>query len=86
MATRFADHLLTGVIGDRPAATAVPAGTLYASTDESMIYQSDGTDWDDWMEAAARRSAPSLLEVKDDADRRHAGDATDPARGRHERA
>ena len=31
MSTRFIDHLLVGVIGDRPAATAVPAGTLYSS-------------------------------------------------------
>ena len=39
MTTRFIDHLLVGIIADRPAATAVPAGTLYSSTDEAMIYQ-----------------------------------------------
>ena len=30
MSTRFIDHLLVGIIADRPAATAVPAGTLYS--------------------------------------------------------
>lgn len=43
--TRFADHLLTGTHASRPAATAVPAGTLYSCTDHSLIYQSDGTSW-----------------------------------------
>ena len=31
MTTRFADHLLDGTHAARPAATAVPAGTLYAA-------------------------------------------------------
>ena len=44
MSTRFADHLLTGTIGARPAATTVPAGTLYSATDEGRVYQSDGTN------------------------------------------
>ena len=57
MSTRFIDHLLVGIIADRPAATAVPAGTLYSSTDEAMIYQSDGTNWDDWPPPSA---APKL--------------------------
>jgi hypothetical protein len=41
--TRFADHLLTGIHSARPAASAVPAGTLYSCTTHSLIYQSDGT-------------------------------------------
>lgn len=49
MTTRFADHLLVGVIADRPVATAVPVGTLYAATDEGIVYQSDGADWANWV-------------------------------------
>ena len=45
MATRFADHLLDGTHATRPAATAVPAGTLYSCTDHALIYQSDGATW-----------------------------------------
>lgn len=41
--TRFADHLLTGIHSARPAASAVPAGTLYSCTTHALIYQSDGT-------------------------------------------
>src|SRR5262245_8135230 len=48
MSTRFADHLLVGIADDRPVATAVPVGTLYSSTDEGVVYQSDGTDWANW--------------------------------------
>ena len=32
MATRFASHLLTGTHASRPAATAVPEGSLYSCT------------------------------------------------------
>ena len=46
--TRFADHLLTGPHASRPAATAVPAGTLYACSDHSLVYQSDGSSWSTW--------------------------------------
>lgn len=48
MTTRFADHLLQGTHASRPAATAVPAGTLYACTDHDLIYQSDGATWSTW--------------------------------------
>lgn len=48
MAT-FASHLLTGVHGSRPAANAVPAGTLYACSTHGLIYQSDGSStWSTW--------------------------------------
>ena len=71
MSTRFIDHLLVGVIADRPAATAVPAGTLYSCTDEAMIYQSDGTNWDDWAvyPAATAATVEKVIQVKviDDA-------------------
>lgn len=45
MTTRFIDHLLTGTHAARPAATAVPQGTLYSCSTDSLIYQSTGTIW-----------------------------------------
>lgn len=45
--------LLTGVVGSRPAANAVAAGTLYAGTDTSLIYQSDGSSWSTWLGVGA---------------------------------
>jgi hypothetical protein len=48
MTTRFADHLLEGIHSARPAATAVPQGTLYACSTHSLIYQSDGATWSTW--------------------------------------
>lgn len=36
---------------DRPAATAVPAGTLYPCSDHGIIYQSDGATWATWNPA-----------------------------------
>lgn len=49
MTTRFAEHLLSDLVANRPAATAVPEGTLFMSTDEDIIYQSDGSAWASWM-------------------------------------
>jgi hypothetical protein len=46
--TRFADHLLDGTHASRPAATAVPTGTLYSCSDHSLVYQSDGSAWATW--------------------------------------
>lgn len=46
--TNFSDHLLSGDHASRPAATAVPEGTLYACTDHGLIYQSDGSAWSTW--------------------------------------
>lgn len=49
MTTRFIDHLITGDHASRPAANAVPQGTLYSCTDHDKIYQSDGSAaWTDW--------------------------------------
>ena len=78
MTTRFIDHLLVGIIADRPAATAVPAGTLYSSTDEAMIYQSDGTNWDNWAvyPAGSGLAADELFDAKGDL---IAGTAADTA-------
>ena len=44
----FAGHLLTGTLAARPAANAVPAGTLYSSTDNGIVYQSNGAAWSTW--------------------------------------
>ena len=43
--TTFAGHLLTGTHAARPAATAVPAGSLYSCSTHGLIYQSDGATW-----------------------------------------
>lgn len=49
MATTFADHLLgPDTHANRPAATAVPSGTLYSCSDHSLVYQSDGATWSTW--------------------------------------
>ena len=46
--TTFAGHLLDGTHAARPAATAVPAGTLYSCSDHGLVYQSDGATWATW--------------------------------------
>lgn len=49
MTTVFADHLLgPNTHANRPAATAVPSGTLYSCSDHGLIYQSDGATWSTW--------------------------------------
>lgn len=54
MPTKFADHVLTGDHASRPAASAVPEGTLYSCTDHNLIYQSDGTSaWSTWSNPGA---------------------------------
>ncbi len=48
VATRFAEHLLVGDHASRPAANAVPEGTLYSCTDHDLVYQSDTSTWSTW--------------------------------------
>jgi hypothetical protein len=48
MTTGFIDHLQTGTHAARPAATAVPQGTLWSCTTHSLVYQSDGATWSTW--------------------------------------
>lgn len=59
MTTRFIGHLLTGTHAARPAASAVPEGTLYSCTDHSLIYQSDTATWATWLTAGTSVSAGS---------------------------
>jgi hypothetical protein len=66
MSTRFADHLLVGIIDDRPAANTVPVGTLYSASDEKLVYQSNGTDWEDWYLPGEAGVDPGLLDAKGD--------------------
>jgi hypothetical protein len=63
--TRFADHLLTGIHSARPAASAVPAGTLYSCTTHSLIYQSDGSSA--WSTYATLGTAETLAATIADA-------------------
>lgn len=58
MTTRFINHLLTGDHASRPAASAVPEGTLYSCTDHTLIYQSDTSSWSTWIDPSG--SIPSL--------------------------
>jgi len=55
--TRYADHVLSGTTAARPAASSVPAGTLYASSTDGVIYQSSGSAWGTWL------AAPSFTET-----------------------
>lgn len=49
MSTTFANHLLgPDTHANRPAASAVPSGTLYSCDDHDLIYQSDGSSWSTW--------------------------------------
>jgi hypothetical protein len=58
--TRFADHLLIGVHASRPAASAVPAGSLYSCTTHNKIYQSDGaTTWSDYVVSLVGPTGPT---------------------------
>ncbi len=52
MAT-FAAHLTKGLFSARPAATTVPAGSLYAATDTNIVYQSDGATWSTYFSISA---------------------------------
>jgi hypothetical protein len=52
--TRFADHIIgPGTHASRPAATAVPAGTVYACTTDSKLEQSNGSAWSDYFSGGA---------------------------------
>lgn len=54
MTTRVTDILrATDTLANRPAATAVPAGTLYSASDTAIIYRSDGTTWSTWATLAS---------------------------------
>lgn len=67
MTTRFADHLLHGTHAARPAATAVPEGTLYACSDHGLVYQSDGATWTTWATLGGTETLPaSILDAKGD--------------------
>lgn len=65
--TTFAGHLLTGNHGARPAATAVPAGTLYSCSTHALVYQSDGATWSTWGTQGSAETLPvSILDTKGD--------------------
>jgi hypothetical protein len=67
MATRFADHLLDGTHAARPAATAVPEGTLYACADHALVYQSDGAAWSTWATLGATETlGATIMDAKGD--------------------
>lgn len=61
MTSRFKDHILTGNHTSRPAATAVPAGTLYSCTTHALVYQSSGTTWSTWATLGATTTSRTVL-------------------------
>ena len=61
MTTTYSDHILgPDTHANRPAATAVPVGTMYSCSDHGLVYRSDGATWSDYFTAgdAAARSRP----------------------------
>jgi len=59
-ATGWPAHLLTGLIADRPDPAEVQPGTLYAATDEGVVYQAainlendSSYEWLSWLEGGA---------------------------------
>src|SRR5262245_3178839 len=66
MTTRYADHVLSGTTAARPAASSVPAGTLYASSSDGNIYQSTGSSWGTWLAAAAAGIPATIVDAKGD--------------------
>jgi len=66
MPTRFIDHVLTGTTAARPSASAVPAGTLYASTSDGTVYQSSGSAWGTWLAAPSAGIPATIADAKGD--------------------
>lgn len=66
MSTRYADHVLTGTLAARPAASAVPTGTLYASSTDGTIYQSSGSSWGTWLAAPTTGIPATIIDAKGD--------------------
>lgn len=55
----FSDHILgPDLHANRPAATAVPAGTLYSCSTHSLLYRSNGTTWSTWATLAGGAVVP----------------------------
>lgn len=60
--TKLSDVIQRGTLASRPAATAVPTGTLYFDTTNSILYRSNGTSW----ESVEANTAGSVLTTKGD--------------------
>lgn len=74
--TTFAGHLLDGIHASRPAATDVPAGTLYSCSTHGLVYQSDGATWSTWATLGAAETLPAtIMDAKGDLIAASAADA-----------
>lgn len=64
----LATVLGTGTHGSRPAATALPAGSLYSCTTHSLVYQTDGATWTTWatLSTAAGVAGDTIWDTKGD--------------------
>lgn len=58
--TTFASHITKGTHAARPAATAVPSGSLYSCSDHSLIYQSDGAAWSTYATLGGSSAVPTV--------------------------
>lgn len=50
--------LSSGLLASRPAAAALPAGSLYVATDDGHIYQTNGATWSVWATLGGGGSLP----------------------------
>lgn len=59
---------LTGTHAGRPAASSVGKGSLFACSTHSLVYQSDGSSWSTWLNAAggAETLAATIIDAKGD--------------------
>lgn len=53
--------IMSGVVGDRPAASAATAGRLYFATDEGKVYRDSGSVWEEMPSASAGSHAAVTL-------------------------
>lgn len=61
MTTRVTDITATGIHSARPAANAVPTGSLYSCTTHSLIYKTDGSTWSTWATLGAGGAVPAAV-------------------------
>src|SRR5262245_17584798 len=67
MTTRYADHVLSGTLSARPAASSVPVRTLSSSTTDGIVYQSTGSSWGTWLAAPPPETlAGAIFDAKGD--------------------
>jgi hypothetical protein len=59
----LADVIQRDTRANQPAATAVADGTLYYVTDENVTERSNGSAWQDYSDAGATPTAPTVVDT-----------------------